>query len=244
MAQAMFEAGDAGAVKARRVPFFIEFYRSAIGKKYVMAISGMGMVLFALGHMIGNLKMYQSAEAHNGYGEFLRRLLYPIVPKYGFLWLTRIGLLAFVLVHMHAAYSLTMMNRRARSVGYQSPRHYQAANFASRSMRISGIVVLLYIVWHLADLTWGWVNPDFVYGKAYENTVASLNNPIVAAFYIIANLALGVHLLHGTWSFFQTVGWNNPRFNKWRNLFGYGITAAIVLGNISFPLAIQLDIVG
>jgi succinate dehydrogenase / fumarate reductase, cytochrome b subunit len=132
MAQAMFEAGDAGAVKARRVPFFIEFYRSAIGKKYVMAISGMGMVLFALGHMIGNLKMYQSAEAHNGYGEFLRRLLYPIVPKYGFLWLTRIGLLAFVLVHMHAAYSLTMMNRRARSVGYQSPRHYQAANFARR----------------------------------------------------------------------------------------------------------------
>jgi succinate dehydrogenase / fumarate reductase, cytochrome b subunit len=88
------------------------------------------------------------------------------------------------------------------------------------------------------------VNPDFVYGKAYENTVASLNNPVVAAFYIIANLALGVHLLHGTWSFFQTVGWNNPRFNKWRNLFGYGITAAIVLGNISFPLAIQLDIVG
>jgi succinate dehydrogenase / fumarate reductase, cytochrome b subunit len=241
VAQTIF---DATSPAKRRAPFIVELYRSAIGKKYVMAISGMGMVLFALVHMIGNLKMYQGAEALNGYGEFLRRMLYPLVPKEGFLWISRVGLLSMVLIHMHAAYSLTMLNRRSRTVGYQAPRDYQAANFASRSMRISGIVVLLYLLWHLADLTMGWTGADFEHGKPYENVVASFDRLPVAALYIVANVAFGVHLFHGTWSFFQTVGWNNPRFNAWRRGFAYAITGLIVAGNVSFPLAVQAGIVG
>ena len=83
-------------------------------------------------------------------------------------------------------------------------------------MRWTGIIVLLFLVWHLADLTWGWVNPGFVRGAVYRNLDASLSRLPVAILYIVANIALGIHLFHGTWSLFQSLGWNNPRFNKWR----------------------------
>jgi succinate dehydrogenase / fumarate reductase, cytochrome b subunit len=241
VAQAIF---DGTSPSKRRAPFLVELYRSAIGKKYVMAISGMGMVLFALVHMIGNLKMYQGAKAFNHYAEFLREMLYPLLPKQGFLWISRIGLLSMVLIHMHAAYSLTMLNRRSRVVGYQAPRAYQAANFASRSMRLSGLVVLFYILFHLADLTLGWVNPGYVSGDPYRNVTASFDRLPVTSLYIVANIAFGVHLFHGAWSFFQTIGWNNPRFNAWRRGFAYAITGLIVAGNVSFPLAVQFGIVG
>ena len=234
------------AVK-RRLPFPIEFYRSAIGKKYVMAITGMGLVLFALAHMVGNLKMYLGASGFDHYAEFLRDLLVPLLPRTVTLWLLRSGLIAMFALHLHATYSLTMMNRRARTVNYQSKRDYLAANFASRSMRMTGPIFLLFLFWHLADLTWGVKGirgggDSWKRGFAYYNVTSSLGRPIVAGLYIVANLALGVHLFHGAWSFFQSVGWNNPRFNAWRRKFAIGLSAIIVLGNLSFPIMRQFGV--
>jgi succinate dehydrogenase / fumarate reductase, cytochrome b subunit len=233
----------------RRKPFLLDLYATAVGKKYVMAITGLGMIGFVVFHMIGNLKMYLGAEDLNHYAHFLEKLLYPIVPEKGTLWILRAGLIAMLLLHLHAAYTLTVMNRRARPVKYQSERDYQAASFASRSMRLTGVVVLLFVVWHLLDLTFGVVN-DYTGTKVdgtkdvYGAVVASFDRPVVAVFYILANLALGTHLFHGVWSLFQSLGWNNPRFNRWRRAIATGVAAIVVIGNVSFPVAVMAGVVG
>jgi succinate dehydrogenase / fumarate reductase cytochrome b subunit len=198
--------------------------------------------------MIGNLKMYFGQADLDHYAEFLKELLYPIAPKGVVLWILRGGLIAMLALHLHAAWSLTRLNRTARAVKYQGPRDYQVANFASRTMRWTGIIVLAYLVWHLLDLTFGTVNAigtdgEFVRGEVYNNVVRSLDRPVVAAFYVIANILLGIHLFHGAWSFFQSLGWNNPRFNAWRRGFAVGIATVVVVGNVSFPVAVLAGIV-
>lgn len=244
MAQTIRRGPVSGTVKAKAPrPFLLDFWSSSLGKKWVMAVSGLVGLGFVFFHMIGNLKMYLGEEDLNHYAEFLRDLLYPIAPEKSVLWLLRLGLIGALLVHLLAAAQLTVQNRRARPVRYQSQRDYVAANFASRSMRWTGILVFLFIVWHLMDLTWGWVNPDYESGEVYANVVASLERWPVAFFYILANLALGVHLFHGTWSIFQTMGWNNPRFNAWRRWFAVAFAAVIVIGNVSFPVAVLAGIV-
>ncbi len=237
-------SGGAGAgvrpvnPQRRPAPWPVEFYRSAVGKKWVMAITGIMLMGFVFGHMVGNLKMYQGAHALNVYGEFLRELAYPLLPRTLLLWIVRLGLIAAFAFHIHSAWSLTRMNKRANAGGYASPRDWQAANAASRSMRITGIVILAYLFWHLADLTWGLVNPDFVRGDVYRNVQGSLTNIIPAAIYVVANVALGIHLFHGSWSMFQSLGLNNPKYNSWRRSFAIGFAAIITLGNLSFPLAV------
>ena len=234
----------------KRKPFLLDLYSTAVGKKYAMAITGIGLLGFVLVHMIGNLKMYFGASDLNHYSHFLERLLYPILPEKAMLWIFRVGLIAMVLVHIHAAYTLTVLNREARPVKYQSARDYQVASFASRSMRLTGIVVLAFIVWHLLDLTFGVVNP--VVGDkdpeglkdVYAAVVHSFERVPVAVFYVLANIALGVHLFHGVWSLFQSLGWNNPRFNKWRRSIATGVATVIVVGNVSFPIAVLAGIVG
>ena len=153
-----------------------------------------------------------------------------------------------LLLHLHAAWSLTRLNRFARAVKYQGPRDYQVAKFASRTMRWTGIIVLAYLVWHLLDFTFGTVNSvgtdsTFVRGEVYENVVRSLDRPVVAAFYLLANVLLGIHLFHGAWSIFQSLGWNNPRFNNWRRGFATGFATIVVVGNVSFPIAVIAGIV-
>jgi len=223
----------------------LEFYRSALGKKYIMAITGIVWMGYVFAHMVGNLKVYLGPEAINSYGEWLREgLLYPILPHHVMLWILRIGLIVALALHLHAAYALTRMNQKARPTKYQTPRDYIAADFAARTMRWTGIIVLLFIAYHLADLTWGWANPDFVRGDVYNNLVASLSNPIVALFYLAANAALGLHLYHGAWSLFQSLGINSPRFNPWRRVFAVAFTVVTVGANLSFPIAVQLGIVG
>jgi succinate dehydrogenase / fumarate reductase cytochrome b subunit len=206
------------------------------------------MIGFVVFHMIGNLKMYFGQADLDHYAEFLKELLYPIAPKGVVLWILRGGLIAMLVLHLHAAWSLTRLNRHARAVKYQGPRDYQVANFASRTMRWTGIIVLAYLVWHLLDLTFGTVNAigtdgEFVRGEVYNNVVRSLDRPLVAAFYVVANILLGIHLFHGAWSFFQSLGWNNPRFNAWRRGFAVGIATVVVVGNVSFPVAVLAGIV-
>ena len=227
---------------ARPAPWFVELYRSAVGKKYVMAVTGIIGLGFIFVHMVGNLKVYLGEEDINHYGEFLRELLVPLFPRTVVLWLLRGTLIAAVLLHIHAAYGLTRMNQAA-DIKYASRRDYVAANFASRTMRWTGIIVGLYIVFHLADLTWGSANPDFVRGDVYGNMVASFERVPVAVIYIIANLALGVHLWHGCWSLFQSLGWNRPRFNQWRSWFAWGFTIVVVGGNLTFPIAVLTGVV-
>ena len=235
---------DAGSRAKRKAPFPVEFYRSALGKKYVMAITGIMLMGFVFVHMVGNLKMYLGAEEFNHYGEFLRELLVPILPRTVALWGMRLGLIAAFALHIHAAYSLTRMNRAARTVDYQSPRDYIAANFASRTMRWTGVIVGLFLVWHLFDLTFTGTGSTYVRGLPYENVSESLSRFPVAVLYVVANLALGVHLFHGAWSLFQSLGLNNPRFNAWRRNFAAGFAAIVVIGNVSFPIAVLAGVVG
>ncbi|MEO5974107.1 MAG: succinate dehydrogenase cytochrome b subunit [Ilumatobacteraceae bacterium] len=234
--------------KRRKRPFFLDLYSTAVGKKYVMAISGIAMMGFVLFHMLGNLKMYLGAADIDHYSEFLWNLLYPIAPKGVVLWILRGGLIVMLVVHVHAAWSLTRLNHQARPVKYQSTRDYQVANFASRTMRWTGIIVLAFLVWHLLDLTFGVVNATgtdstFVRGEVYNNIVRSLDRWPVTVFYVVANILLGIHLFHGAWSIFQSLGWSNPRFNSWRRGFATAFATFIVVGNVSFPIAVLAGIV-
>ena len=232
--------GTAGKRTARRKPFLLDLYSTAVGKKYVMAITGIIGIGFVVMHMLGNLKVYLGVVDGrydiDVYGEYLREILVPILPRTWFLWIMRLVLIGALVLHVHAAYGLTVINRKARPVKYQSARDYEIANFASRTMRWTGIIVLLFLFWHLADFTWGWANPGFERGAVYRNMDASLSRLPVAILYIVANIALGIHLFHGVWSLFQSMGWNNPRFNKWRRHLATGIATVIVVGNVSFPI--------
>jgi succinate dehydrogenase / fumarate reductase cytochrome b subunit len=226
----------------RRQWWPLEFYRSAVGKKWVMAVTGIMLLGYVFFHMAGNMKAYFGPDDMNHYGEWLRELLVPFVPRTFTLWGLRIGLIAAFVLHIDAAYELTKMNHRARPTAYASKRDYVAANFASRTMRWTGVIVLLYLAFHLADLTWGNANPDYVRGDVYNNLVHSFERPVVAAIYVVANLALGVHIFHGAWSLFQSLGLNNPRFNQWRRNFAGAFALLIVVGNLSFPIMVQAKV--
>jgi succinate dehydrogenase / fumarate reductase cytochrome b subunit len=252
MAQTMQRPGAEAPVinppATRRAPWPVEFYRSAVGKKWVMAISGLAMIGFLVAHLIGNLKVYLPDESNgqaaiDTYAHALRTLLHPILPNYVVLWLLRIGLIVALVAHIHAAATLTAMNRRARPTGYKSPRDYVAVNFASRSMRWTGVITFGYVIFHLLDLTWGPANPDFVEGAVHHNMIVSMQRVPVAIIYIVCNLAVAVHLYHGTWSMFQSMGLNNPRYNAARRVFAGGLSTLIGLGNVLFPLLIVTHVV-
>jgi succinate dehydrogenase / fumarate reductase, cytochrome b subunit len=228
-----------------RSSFLVELYRSALGKKYIMAITGIVGLGYILAHMIGNLKLYQSPEDFNRYAEFLRELLYPIAPQSAILNLLRAVLILALVGHVVAAAQLTAMNRKARPDSYRSKRDFVAADFAARTMRWTGVIVLLFLAYHLADLTWGWVNPAEAGATPYEKVIASFSQPAVAAFYLIANLALGVHIYHGTWSLFQTMGWNRPGggTRQGPRLLAIALTVVVIGGNLSFPIAVQVGLI-
>lgn len=229
----------------RKLPFPLNLYQTAVGKKWVMAITGIVLLGYVLAHMVGNLKLYFGPEDMNAYAEWLRHLLYPALRETWTLWLMRTALIVAFVLHIHSAYSLTVMNRKARPVGYQSERDYIAADFAGRTMRWSGVIVLLFVIWHLLDLTFGAevVNGSFIAHDPYNNVVASFERPLVAAFYVVANLALGIHLFHGAWSIFQSLGANNPTLNKVRRPLATALAVVVVAGNISFPIAVQAGII-
>jgi len=222
-------------------PLPLRFYRSAIGKKWVMAISGIILMGFVLVHLIGNIKLYLSKEEINLYGEALRTMPGHLLPRTWLLWSIRAVLIAAFFFHIHAAYGLTVINRKARPSGsqYQSKRDYVAADWASRTMRWTGIIIGLFIIFHLMDLTWGNANSQFVRGDPYNNLIYSLRRPAVAGVYIVAMIALGIHLYHGAWSLFQSMGLNNERRNKARRWFAIGFAGFIMIGNLSFPIAVQ-----
>jgi len=230
-------------VRRRRHVWFLDLYRSSLGKKYVMAVTGLVLMAYVLAHMIGNLKLYLGRDSINRYAEWLRDVGEPALPRTTLLWVVRVVLIAAFALHIHAALMLTLRNRGARPVRYRSKRDYVAANYASRTMRWSGVIVGLFVLFHLMDLTWGNANPGFIRGDAYHNVVASFQRWPVALVYIVANLALGLHLYHGAWSLFQSMGWSNRRFNRWRRYFAVAFAAIVVIGNVSIPVAVLTGLV-
>jgi succinate dehydrogenase cytochrome b subunit len=227
-----------------RMSFVSSFYRSAIGKKAVMAVTGAILFGWIFLHMLGNLKLYLGPEHMNEYAKWLRALGTPAAPPTAALWISRLVLLLCVVLHIHAAYSLTMMNWAARPVGYRE-RDYVTGTYAARTMRWGGVIILLFVIYHLLHLTVGaHVAPQtFVENDPYHNVVAGFTIWWVSAIYIVANLALGFHLYHGVWSMFNSIGWNHPKFNPWKRNFATTFAVLITAANISFPLAVLIGIV-
>jgi len=220
----------------------ISFYRSAIGKKAVMALTGAFLFGWIFLHMVGNLKLYLGPEHMNEYAKWLRVMGAPAMPNSALLWLMRVALVVAVWLHIQAATELTLMNRRARPVGYHE-RDYVAATYAARTMRWGGVIILLFVIYHLLHLTFGTVHPSFIENDPYHNVVAGFQVWWVSAFYIVANLALGLHLYHGLWSMFNSLGLNQKTFNPWRRVFATAFALIITLGNVSFPIAVLIGVV-
>ncbi len=214
-----------------------EFLGSSIGRKVVMAVTGAILFGFVLVHMIGNLQVYLGPEALNHYGVFLRQMLHGTG-----LWIARAVLLAAVSLHIWSATSLTLESRRARREGYREQK-WKESTYASRTMRWGGVILLLFVIYHLLHFTTGTVHPSFIEGDVYHNFVAGFQSVPVSLFYIFAMLALGLHLRHGVWSMFQTLGVSHPRYMRWAHTGAWIFAAIIVIGNISFPLAVLAGVV-
>jgi succinate dehydrogenase / fumarate reductase cytochrome b subunit len=222
--------------------WFLNFYRSALGKKAVMAVTGIILFGWITAHMLGNLKLYLGAEHLNEYGEWLRNMGAPALPEATALWISRITLLVCGWLHIQAATQLTLMNWKARPDEYKE-REYEASDLASRTMRWGGVLLLAFVIFHLLHLTTGDAHPSFRPGDVYHNVVSGFQVVWVSAFYILAQIALGMHLYHGVWSMFQSLGWNHPRFNPWRRTFATAFAVIIAVVNISFPLAVLTGLV-
>ncbi len=214
------------------------FATSTIGRKAVMAVTGLILAGFVLGHMVGNLQVYLGPEAMNHYAEFLREALHGAG-----LWIARAVLLLSVILHIWAAASLTLQARRARPVGY---RRWvaQESTFASRTMRWSGVIVALFVVYHVLHLTTGTVHPDFQPGDVYHNFIAGFRSVPASLFYMAAMGALTLHLRHGFWSLFQTLGVSHPRFIALLKTAAMLFAAVILIGNLSFPIAVLMGWIG
>jgi len=217
--------------------WFGNFYRSAIGKKAVMAVTGLILFGWIFLHMVGNLKLYMGPVHLNEYAHWLRALGTPAMPETMALWVTRIILLVAVILHIHAAWALTVMNREARPVGYRD-RQYVKGTYAARTMRWGGVIILLFIIYHLLHLTTGQAHRSFIKDDVYHNVVSGFQVWWTSAVYIIANLALGLHLYHGVWSMFSSVGVTHKRFDNWKRTFATVFAVLITAANISFPLAV------
>jgi succinate dehydrogenase / fumarate reductase cytochrome b subunit len=226
------------AAPHRRRAFWItDFYRSAIGKKAVMAVTGVFLFGWIFLHMAGNLKVYMGPEHYNAYAAFLITMGAPLLPNKGALIVVRILLLIAVWLHIQSATQLTIMNRQARPIAY-GDRGYVAASYAARTMRWGGIIIILFVFYHLGHLTFGTFHPNFIEGDVYHNFVTGFQVWWVSAFYIIANLALGAHLYHGLWSMFNSLGLNHARFNPWKRTFATVFAVIVTAVNISFPIAV------
>jgi succinate dehydrogenase / fumarate reductase, cytochrome b subunit len=245
MAQTVSRYGRVEPIRPRsrvKLPFPLNLYQTAVGKKWVMAVTGIMLLGFVIVHLAGNLKIYMGAEEINEYGESLRNLGGHLVPRTHLLWVLRLGLAAAFFLHIHSAWGVTRMSRAANT-GYEGGRDYIAANFASRTMRWTGIIVALYVLFHLADLTWGWwLGDDFIRGDVYYNLTQSLSSAPVALIYIVANTALAIHIFHGAWSMFQSLGINNPKYNPVRRMVATGIALFVLVGNLSFPILVQAGV--
>ena len=222
----------------------VRAYRSSIGKKYVMAISGLALFLFVIGHMAGNLQIFAGRDAINSYEEFLKS-------KPGLLWSARAALLILVIAHIITAIQLVSENREARPTGYKMGRPARAS-IASRTIFVTGLIIFAFVVYHLMHFTFGVTNPEFLQlhdptapsrHDVYGMMVQGFSNLFVSAFYIISMALLCMHLSHGVSSMFQSLGIRSR--SNLRAIHNAARVAALVIfvGNISIPIAILAGVV-
>jgi succinate dehydrogenase / fumarate reductase cytochrome b subunit len=234
--------------------------RSSLGAKYVMSLTGVGLIGFVVAHMLGNLLIYLGPDALNGYAEALKE-------RPALLWTARSGLLAIFLVHLTLGIRLTLQNQRARGSPYAYEDTVQAS-WASRHMLLTGLVLLAFIVFHLAQFTFGAVTtytdpethaqvnyldlhepatskylPDGRH-DVYRMVVAGFRVPWVTLTYVVAQVFLWLHLWHGASSWFQSLGLNHAAYNPLIRAFGPVLATAVLVGNCSIPLAVLSGLVG
>jgi succinate dehydrogenase / fumarate reductase cytochrome b subunit len=213
------------------------FYSTTVGKKIAMAATGILLVGYVIGHMLGNLKIFQGPEKLNSYAEFLRQAGAPVLGHGEFLWMARIVLLAAVAIHVVASAQLTLQSRAARPVGYRNTPH-EEFSYASRTMRWGGLIIGLFVVYHILHFTSGSVHGDFVPGDPYHNLVVGFQSWPVALAYIVAVVMLGFHLYHGVWSMTQTFGIDNERVDRVRRPLSLILAVLIVVGYVAVPISI------
>ncbi len=215
---------------------FLRFWGTSVGLKLIMATTGVGLSGFVLIHMLGNLQIFQGAEALDAYGHLLHAE--PAV-----LWGARVALLSMVGLHIWAFLVLTgkIAKAQPKVVGHR-PKHREST-WASRSMRITGPLLLAFIVYHILHLTTGTVHPDYHEGSVYANLVAGLKVPVVATVYAASMALLGIHLWHGVWSLFQTLGADQGRFRSPGRYFATAFTAVVVAGFGVVPIAVATGVI-
>jgi succinate dehydrogenase cytochrome b subunit len=216
--------------------------RSLVGQKAIMAASGVVLFAFVVGHMLGNLKVFQGPEHFNAYAEGLRTVGAPFFARGQLLLLVRAVLLLAVAFHIWAAIAVTRASWRARPVGYHRLDPIETT-YAARTMRWGGVIIVAYVAYHLLDLTFGAANPAFVPGDVYHNLVASLRRWPVAAAYVVSVATVGLHIHHGLWSAFQTLGLNRPPTYRWRRRTAGIIAGVITAGYVAVPVAVLAGVV-
>jgi succinate dehydrogenase / fumarate reductase cytochrome b subunit len=225
----------------RRAPKTGRFSNSVF-QKAVMAVSGIIMVLFLIAHMIGNLHVYQGADSFNEYSEWLRALGEPATPPRTILTLIEVVLLVSVVAHMWSAFALWKQAKRARPVAYVTKKRVQQS-YASRTLRWGGVIIALFIVWHILDLTFGAVNPAGTDASPYERLVASFQNPWITIFYVVALVLLGFHLRHGIFSATQTLGQTNKRRERIVNAIAIVFSTVLIAGYLVVPATVVFGLV-
>jgi succinate dehydrogenase / fumarate reductase cytochrome b subunit len=212
------------------------FYQASIGKKAVMAVTGVILFGFIIGHLIGNLQVFMGREALNAYGAFLHH------STHGLIWVFRLVLLVSVIAHIVASIQLTKTKMDARPVSYVKT-DYSHSSYASRTMMWSGPIIAAFVIFHLMDLTWGNANPSFQEGAVYENLVASFSRVPVAIAYIVAVSLLCVHLYHGVYSMFQSLGISHPKYTPQIQRLAKVAALLIWAGYVSIPVAVIAKVV-
>jgi succinate dehydrogenase / fumarate reductase cytochrome b subunit len=215
---------------------------NSVFKKVIMAVSGIIMLLFLIAHMIGNLHVFQGAASFNDYSEWLRTFGEPALPPRTLLTVIEIVLTVAVLAHIWAAIALWRQARRARPQAYVTKKSV-AQSYASRTMRWGGVIVGLFIIYHLLDLTFGVANPDGSDATPYDRLVASFQNPVATTVYVIALILLGMHLRHGIWSATQTLGQSNRRRERTVNAFAVAFATLLIAGYLVVPAAVVFGLV-
>jgi succinate dehydrogenase / fumarate reductase cytochrome b subunit len=215
---------------------------SSVGKKTVMAVSGVIMLLYLVAHVIGNLKIFFGPGEFNHYAHWLRTVGEPFMHYEWTLWLVRVVLIAAVVAHAVSAYQLSRRDIKARPSKYV---HRKAgSSYATRTMRWGGIILGLFIVWHLLDLTTGTVHPGtFHENNPYQNVVGTFNTRYSDVIYIVAMLALGLHVRHGFWSAAQTLGVGSRRLDRALKIVANVLALLLTAGFIAVPVGVMTGVV-